>query len=216
LEEWKYVCGFEGKYMVSSYGNVKSVDRDISYPHGAKEHIKGKDLYQTTVNSGYKQVVFYLNGKKYRKYVHQLVGQAFISNPRRLTEINHKDYDKSNNNYHNLEWCTHLENIIDFRNKKSDGYKDSRNTSGTHKCVDCGKSIAYKSIRCSRCDGKYRAANNKNAIKKENLVESLNRNKGNFTRASREFDMSDNALRKWCRKYSLPTHSRDWKQGGHN
>jgi len=211
MEEWRYISGFDGKYMVSSYGKVKSVDRDISYPNGAKEHFKGKELYQTTVNSGYKQVVLYLNGKRYRRYVHQLVGNAFIDNPRGLTEINHKDYDKSNNNYHNLEWCTHLENIIDFRNKKSDGYKDSHNKSGTQKCIDCGKDVMYKSIRCRQCEGKYRTANNKDAIKKENLVESLNRNKGNFTRSSKEFGMSDNALRKWCRKYGLPTHSSGWK-----
>jgi hypothetical protein len=211
MEEWRYISGFDGKYMVSSYGKVKSVDRDISYPNGVKEHFKGKELYQTTVNSGYKQVVLYLNGKRYHKYVHQLVGNAFIDNPRGLTEINHKDYDKNNNHYNNLEWCTHLENIIDLRNKKSDGYKDSRNTNGTHKCVDCGKDVMYKSIRCRQCEGKHRAANNKDAIKKEDLTESLNRNKGNFTRASKEFGMTDNSLRKWCKKYGLPTHSKEWK-----
>ena len=211
MKEWRYISGFEGKYMVSSCGNIKSVDRDISYPNGAKEHIKGKELYQTTVNSGYKQVILYFNGKRYHKYVHQLVGNAFIDNPRGLTEINHKDYNKSNNNYTNLEWCTHLENIIDLRNKKSDGYKDSRNTNGTHKCIDCGKLITYKSTRCRQCEGKYRAANNKDAIKKEDLTESLNRNNGNFTRASKEFGMTDNSLRKWCKKYGLPTHSKEWK-----
>jgi len=213
MEEWRYISGFELKYMVSSCGKVKSVDRDINYPNGVKEHIKGKELYQTTVNSGYKQVILYFNGKRYHKYVHQLVGNAFIDNPRGLTEINHKDYNKSNNSYTNLEWCTHLENIIDLRNKKSDGYKDSRNTNGTHKCIDCGKDITYLATRCIVCSNKKTKHNHKNSrnLSKDDVVSSLSKYNGNFTRASKEFGMTDNALRKWCRKYGLPTHSRDWK-----
>lgn len=46
------------------------------------------------------------NGTKKHIYVHQLVGQAFLENPNNLTEINHKDENKLNNHYSNLEWCT--------------------------------------------------------------------------------------------------------------
>jgi transposase-like protein len=35
---------------------------------------------------------------------------------------------------------------------------------------------------------------------------------GNFTRAAHRFDMTDNALRKWCKKYHLPTRSKEWKE----
>jgi len=213
MEEWKYISGFEGIYMVSSYGKVKSVDRTIVYPNGVREHSRGKELYQTVVNSGYKQVVLYKNGKKFRKYVHQLVAQSFISNPRGLTEINHKDYDKSNNNYHNLEWCTHLENIIDLQNKKTGVYKDSHNRSRTHKCVDCGKDITYLATRCIVCSNKKTKHNHKNSsnLSKESIIIALSKHNGNFTRASKEFGMTDNALRKWCKKYGLPTHSKEWK-----
>ena len=213
MEKWKYISGFNGAYMVSSYGRVKSGDRVSTHSNGVKEHSKGKELYQTTVNSGYKQVILYKDGKRHHRYVHQLVGNAFVDNPSGLTEINHKDYDKSNNNYRNLEWCTHLENIIDLRNKKYGIYKDSRNTNGTHKCVDCGKDITYLATRCIACSNKKTKYNHKNSsnLSKESIISALSKHKGNFTRASKEFGMTDNSLRKWCKKYGLPTHSKEWK-----
>ena len=42
--------------------------------------------------------------KKKRMCVHRLVANAFIPNPNGYTEINHKDYDKTNNCVENLEW----------------------------------------------------------------------------------------------------------------
>ena len=52
-----------------------------------------------------------LNGKKCIKYIHRLVAKAFIENPFGKPEINHKDYDKYNNDAVNLEWCNRQENI---------------------------------------------------------------------------------------------------------
>lgn len=43
--------------------------------------------------------------------VHRLVAEAFIENPLNLPEVNHKDFNRSNNNASNLEWCTHLTNV---------------------------------------------------------------------------------------------------------
>lgn len=48
-------------------------------------------------------------------------------------------------------------------------------------------------------------------ISKEELEHLLIENNGNFTQVGRILNISDNGLRKWCKKLDLPTHSSDYK-----
>lgn len=109
-EVWKPVVGFEGLYLVSSLGNVKSLPRKIKMPHGgyywSKEHI----LKPHTMPNGYLVVGLYDNGSIRRFYVHRLVAYAFLGENKNLT-VNHKDENKLNNNILNLEYMTIAENI---------------------------------------------------------------------------------------------------------
>ena len=97
-EIWKDITGYEGYYMVSNMGNVKS----LNYRHTGKEGIlkAGKD------KDSYLQVNLWKDGKMKTYKVHQLVAQAFLSNPQGYKELNHRDEDKTNNCVENLEWCT--------------------------------------------------------------------------------------------------------------
>lgn len=71
----------------------------------------GKQLYVHTNKKGYCFVRMYIDGKAKTYLVHRVVATVHIPNPNKLPEINHKDGNKSNNNFRNLEWCTGLQNV---------------------------------------------------------------------------------------------------------
>jgi|SRR5690625_2527112 len=101
-EDWKHIPGFEGLYLVSKNGEVFSVPRNGT---------KGGLLKQYTDRYGYKKVVIYKNNKPHYRTVHRLVAEAFISNPKNLKTVNHKDGNKLNNHVDNLEWMSVEDNM---------------------------------------------------------------------------------------------------------
>ena len=71
-----------------------------------------KELKPSITNFGYFRVGLYNKVSKMKSFmVHRLVSLAFIPNPDNLTEVNHKDENKTNNNVSNLEWCSKSYNI---------------------------------------------------------------------------------------------------------
>lgn len=60
---------------------------------------------------GYFEIRF--GGRKdfHREYIHRLVAQAFVENPKGWNVVNHKDGCKVNNAADNLEWVKHNENM---------------------------------------------------------------------------------------------------------
>lgn len=106
-EIWKDVIGYEGLYQVSNIGNVKSLDRVVRYGRT----LKGKEKTKFEEKDGYLVVALCKNGKAKHIKVHRLVATAFIENPFNLPEVNHKDENKKNNHFDNLEWCTTKHNI---------------------------------------------------------------------------------------------------------
>jgi hypothetical protein len=91
-EIWKQKI-IEGRnYYISNYGNVKT-DRGLIKPYSDRD--------------GYLR--FGVNGKTFG--VHRLVAELFISDEDLSLEVNHKDFDRSNNYVENLEWVTHTENV---------------------------------------------------------------------------------------------------------
>ena len=46
---------------------------------------------------------------------------------------------------------------------------------------------------------------------KEELYQYLISVKGNFSQAGRNFGVSDNSIRKWCKSYNIPSSSKAYK-----
>lgn len=94
-EEWAVIPFTDSPYEVSNYGRIKSF-------YGQDE--EGKILNGGSIN-GYPVVGLKVAGK-YRSYcIHKLVAEFFV--PKGEADeiiVIHKDWDKQNNHYKNLEW----------------------------------------------------------------------------------------------------------------
>lgn len=106
MEEWKDIEGYEGLYQISNYGQVKSLTKERYMPNGGKRVYTERLVAINVVKSGYLNVQLWKDGKVKNKMVHILVAMAFIPNPNNYPQVNHKDEDKTNPIYSNLEWCT--------------------------------------------------------------------------------------------------------------
>lgn len=116
-EIWKDVVGYEGLYLISNLGRVKSVARQCKTKDGKLRHVSERIRKQHVTNNGYYYVQLHNNGKRKKIKVYRMVAQAFIPNPNNYPQVNHKDEDKSNNTLSNLEWCTQY-----YNNHYNDGY----------------------------------------------------------------------------------------------
>ena len=106
-EEWKPIENTNGKYYISNYGRVKSL---CGY--------KAKILQTYQNNKGY--LIVKINNKNV--FIHRLVAFAFCENnykEQKKVEIHHKDFNKQNNHFSNLEILSITEHHK-LHNKKED------------------------------------------------------------------------------------------------
>lgn len=97
----------ESRYFVSNYGSVISLCRNKPI------------ILQPFLCGGCGSQYYYVSigGNDYR--INRLVAQAFIPNPENKPIVHHKDHNKLNNHYSNLEWATPQENAIAYQEYKA-------------------------------------------------------------------------------------------------
>lgn len=98
-KDWREIEGYENSYWVNQFGEIRNKD--------------GLILKQEPNTSGYMGLRLCKYPKQYKWFfVHRLVAQAFVPNPNNKPDVNHKDGDKLNNSFNNLEWVTKHENHL--------------------------------------------------------------------------------------------------------
>lgn len=106
-EEWRDVKGYEPFYEVSNLGRIRSKDRVIIRRDGKPHPVKGIWPHIYINHWGYPMVALSVGvNRQKRRFVHRLVAETFIENPRPdlYNQINHIDGNKRNNRIENLEW----------------------------------------------------------------------------------------------------------------
>ena len=98
----------DGRVFSQSKHKVPLVGEGKEFTGEFKVIIKEERELSTRVNNrGYLTVCF----NKQTFMVHRLVATAYCENPEDKPFVNHKDGNKLNNHYSNLEWCTQAENL---------------------------------------------------------------------------------------------------------
>ena len=113
-EVWRDIDGYEGYYQVSNYGRVKSLGRNVYTADGRFHRYKKERIkIPKTTSDGYSAVTLSVNCHNKTFSVHSLVANAFLPKPKsdETLEINHKDTNRKNNHFTNLEWITHKDNV---------------------------------------------------------------------------------------------------------
>lgn len=114
-EIFKDIPNYEGHYQVSNLSNIKSL-----------KYRKEKILKSNADKDGYLRISLLKDNKRKTFRIHQLVAIAFLNHKLNGNTIvvDHKDYNKLNNNLNNLQLVTQRKNTSkdQFRHNRSSKY----------------------------------------------------------------------------------------------
>lgn len=116
-----------------------------------------------------------------------------------VMQLHHVDGNTKNNKIENLQiLCPNC-------HSQTENYCGAANKSEQNYCPDCGKPITKAAKYCSMCAHKHTVRNSHVIPSPKQLAYDFLELKS-FLQVGKKYGISDNAVRKWCKKYQFPTH----------
>lgn len=229
---------FELKQLIEKSTSLKDLARNMGYTHGASgdtikklrkkverfdtshfktsngggnfEQLQDEDIFQKDSIVANKTVRKHYKDGNYSEYKCSICGQLPVWNGQELTLIlDHKNGDNSDHRLQNLRWvCPNCNQQLPTTGSRNPNRK-------VHKkiwiCKDCGEKIFKGGKRCKKCEAKRRIMTvDVMRVSREEL-KTLIRTLP-FLQIGEKFNVSDNAIRKWCDKYNLPRKASEIKK----
>ena len=110
---WRDIPGWETRYEISEYGDVRSKDMVVGAKGGKTAVRKGRVLSPVKKNNGYLAVTLTDGVNRPQIGVHRLVARAFVGECPIGLHVLHGDGNKTNNHFTNLRYGTPAENVAD-------------------------------------------------------------------------------------------------------
>lgn len=127
--------------------------------------------------------------------------------------LDHIDGDNTNNELVNLRiLCPNCHSQTEtYSGKKTKKSKEQKLIELNKKCSNCNSLITKKATLCNSCSGIKKAEEKRDFIlpTKENLILLLRAT--NFEEVGRKFNVTGNAVKKWCKKYGISSYAKDYK-----
>ena len=147
---------------------------------------------------------YYKKGN-YTKYKCSICGQEPFWNGKELTLIlDHINGKNRDDRLQNLRWvCPNCNQQLDT----TGGKNQQRKKHQINLCQNCGTPISKTAKHCIKCSHLLRQQNNIEREELKKLIRSMP-----FTAIGKKYNVSDNAVRKWCDKYNLPRKASEIKK----
>lgn len=202
--------------QASSLSRIRRLKHTIIQSDGKRQTLNSL-IYKQYYNksTGYMTINLRINGHRFTKNVNTLVATAFIPNPKNLSDVHHKNYNKKDNRPENLEWKSHKDNVNDMQSHYNikrgahSKYKHYNKKGYLHKCKYCNKLCESKASMCINCYNKQRQATTYSINKIQKLLYEYD---GNFSKVGKLINKSGSGIAKRLKNHKLPYHSKDYQK----